>query len=61
MSFAALHNTFRFNRRHRTGTSAIGRLSTRRNLTAEERANLQVFTTTPLAVITASLGGHPKV
>lgn len=61
MSLAAVHNTFRFNLRHRTGTSAIGRLWARRNLTAEERANLHVLTTTPLAVITASLGGHPTV
>lgn len=59
MSFAKVHNTFRFNRRRRVGTGAIGRLWARRNLTAEERANLHAFTTTPLAVITASLGGHP--
>lgn len=60
MSFAAIHNTFRFNRRPHTGAGAIGRLWARRNLTAEERANLHALTTTPLAVITASLGGHPN-
>jgi hypothetical protein len=61
MSFVAIHNTFRLNRRPRSGTGAIGRLWARRNLTAEERANLHALTTTPLAVTTASLGGHPTV
>ncbi|MDH6196019.1 hypothetical protein M2272_002659 [Mycobacterium frederiksbergense] len=44
----------------RTIDRTIARVWARRNLTAEERANLHARSTTPLAVLTASLGGHPR-
>jgi hypothetical protein len=41
-----------------SGRHVAGRLRRRLNLTPQERANLYV-SRMPIAVITASLGGHP--
>ena len=43
----------------RAGRLLINKLCTRRTLTPQERANLYV-SRMPIAVITASLGGHPS-
>lgn len=42
----------------RAGRDAAGRLRRRRDLTAEQRAHRYV-SRMPVAVVTASLGGHP--
>jgi hypothetical protein len=49
---------FRWRTKLLSGRHVAGRFSRRLNLTPQERANLYV-SRTPIAVITASLGGHP--
>ncbi len=43
----------------RAGRQWASKLSARASLTPQERANLYV-SRTPIAVVTASLGGHPS-
>jgi hypothetical protein len=59
MTFAVIHrfSTIRSSMLH-TGRLGAGRLRAQCNLAPQERANLYV-SRMPLAVITASLGGHP--
>jgi hypothetical protein len=60
MAFVLTHRVSRFHGRAKllSGRHVAGRFRRRFNLTPQERANLYV-SRTPIAVITASLGGHP--
>jgi len=64
MAFVVAHRVsgvtrLRGRSRLRAGRLLINKLCTRRTLTPQERANLYV-SRMPIAVITASLGGHPS-
>jgi hypothetical protein len=60
MAFVLTHRVSKFHGRSKlqTGLRRAGRFRRRLNLTPQERANLYV-SRMPLAVVTASLGGHP--
>jgi hypothetical protein len=64
MAFVVTHRLSRLTRgpRHsllRSGRLLVSKLHTRSRLTPQERANLYV-SRMPIAVVTASLGGHPS-
>ena len=64
MTFVVAHRHSGFTSLHgrsilRAGRRLVNKLRVRRRLTPQERANLYV-SRMPIAVITASLGGHPS-
>jgi hypothetical protein len=64
MAFVVAHRHSGVTRLHgqsmlRVGRLLMKKLCARRNLTPQERANLYV-SRMPIAVVTASLGGHPS-
>ena len=64
MAFVVTHRLTGLTRGHgrsmlRSGRRVMSRLHVRRTLTPQERANLYV-SRMPIAVITASMGGHPS-
>jgi hypothetical protein len=64
MAFVVTHRVSRLTRGSgrsllRSGRLLVSKLHARRRLTPQERANLYV-SRMPIAVVTASLGGHPS-
>jgi hypothetical protein len=64
MAFVVTHRLSRLTRGRRqsllrSGRLLVSKLHTRSRLTPQERANLYV-SRMPIAVVTASLGGHPS-